>query len=101
VVLRGVEVDVVGDLERQEQAHIRGRQQVRLDRRALPVVMKQVGQPGAHRLPHRTAEGHERVERRLSQHRLVEHVAHRGPGHRRQVEHQVADGHADPRVAAG
>ena len=65
VVLGGVEVDVVGDLERQVQRHLGQRHQVRLDRaRARASSVSSVGEPAPYRRPRLAALRQERVERR-------------------------------------
>ena len=96
VLERGVEVDVVGDLERQVQARRRpaGPGAARPASRSVssvsrPVIHARIGLGGPR------PRGHQRVERRLLED--VVHVEHLGGRDRREVEHLVADPDADPR----
>src|SRR6266508_744683 len=99
MVLRGVEVDVVGHLERQLHRDLGQRDQVRLDHVPLVLVAHQLEQPLAGRLPGRATEREEVVQRRLvEQLRPVQHVGRR---HRRQVDQLVPDRGADPRLFVG
>ena len=89
VVLGGVEVDVVGDLERQPQ---RRPSRSGCTAPGAPSPADQVGDPGPHRRPAVPALGHERVQRRRG-----EHVVAQG---RRQVEDVLPDRDPDPRRRA-
>ena len=104
VVLARVEVDVVGDLERQVQRHLVEPVQVWLDAVAVHLVAEDLRQPVARRVQAGRPSAEERVEaRRLPRGREVGPVptspASRPLGHGPGVEHVVADAHADP--AAG
>ena len=99
VVERGVEVDVVADLERHPQLDLVERHQVGLDQVALRLVGDQPDQPGADGVPDRPALAQELVERRLPEHGV--HVEHLGCCDRGEVEDVVADPGADPGLLAG
>jgi hypothetical protein len=89
VVLRGVEVRVVGDLEGHRHTHLLTGDQIR--REVAPLVGQQIGDAGPGIRPGRATLGQERV-----QHRGGEHlVAERGG----QVEDELADRDPDPRRA--
>ncbi len=90
----GVEVDVVGHLERQVQLHLGLRHQVALDQLAVALVLEQLDQPGPHRRPGRPAHRQERVERRRLED--VPAVEALGGGERSQVEHVVPERDARP-----
>ncbi len=93
MVLGGVEVDVVGDLERQVQRHLGERQQQRGERVPVGLVGQPAGQRGADRGPHRAAGRQQRVERvRVEQ----DGGLPGGPGGGACVEDEVADPDADP-----
>ena len=98
VVERGVEVDVVADLDGQVQRHVGQRDEVGLDQVALGLVGEQAGDPAAEGAADPTPLRHQQVERRLLEH--VVHVEHLGGRDRGQVEHEVADPDADPRLLA-
>ncbi len=94
VRLGGVEVDVVADLERHPQRHLGQRHQVRLDVLAARRVAQQGGDPAPYGRPRVAALRHQRVERGRREDRCQVQLV-RGRD-RCQVEHQVADPHADP-----
>ena len=102
VALAGVEVDVVGDLNRQVHRDFRERDQVRLD----PVPVRRVGQdlcePGASGCPGRATQRQELVQARL---RPADARLHADElGGRSGVQHELADPDADPpqvRVVGG
>ena len=97
VLERAVEVDVVGDLDREVRPGRRDRDERRLDQRPGGGVADQLGQPGPHVPPGVGPGGHEGVERGPG-----EQVAHRTDaagvvgGEPRQVDDVVADAGADP-----
>jgi hypothetical protein len=95
VVLAGVEVDVVGDLERQVQRHRVERVQVGFDRVAVGVVGEDHGQPLAGRRPGLRAAAEEPVEARAGPCLTGLHAGlfRRDGG----VEDEAADPHPDPR----
>jgi hypothetical protein len=72
VVLAGVEVDVVADLERQVQPCPGQRAQRGLDGGAVPLDGQQFGEPGPDIGPPGPALGHEGVQRRLGEDLLPE-----------------------------
>ena len=65
MVLARVEVDVVGDLDRQVQRHAVERDEVRLDPCLVHVVAEDLGEPLARDRPRRSAEREEGVEARI------------------------------------
>jgi hypothetical protein len=96
VLLGGVEVDVVADLERQLHRHRGLRDQVRLDGVPVVLVADQVEQPVPGGAPGRAAEREERVQRRLrEQLRAVQHLRGRD---RCEVDELVADRRTHPRL---
>ena len=99
VVLARVEVDVVGDLDRQVHGDVADRDEVWLHAVAVSLVGEQLGEPGAGRGPGRAAVGEEGVEARLEPDVAGLHAGllRGGAG----VEHAVADAHADPRRVPG
>ena len=102
VLLAGVEVDVVGHLERQVHRHRRQRQQVRLDRVAVGGVAEHLDEPPAGRGPGVRAARQEVVEARLGPAGAGLHAGVLGGEAR--VQHLVADADADPaqvRVVGG
>ena len=94
MVLRGVEVDVVGHLERQLQDDLGPRQQVCLDQGAVRLVGEQLDQPRAHGRPDRPAGCQEGVQGRGSEDGSALELV--GAGEGREVDHLVAQGDADP-----
>ena len=98
VVLAGVEVDVVGDLERQPQPHLGER--VHEASRDVPVLRERSATRAARARtasPDGTARRHQRVEQRLPQKGGVGRAE--GLGGRTRVQHGVAVAHDD--AAAG
>jgi hypothetical protein len=61
-------------------------------------VAQQVGEPQPHRVPPLGPEGHEVVERRPGRRAVQQpgQVAHAGCGQPVEVDHRIADAHADP-----
>jgi hypothetical protein len=90
MVLGGVEVDVIRDLERQVQVHLRHG----VARRVRHIACRDhVGDLLAHANPAGSPLGHERVQCGLGENRVVEQL--------RQVDDLVADAHPDSALAAG
>ncbi len=94
VVLGGVEVDVVGDLEREQQLDLGERDQQRFHRRAVFLGGEQLDDPVPDRRPLWAAERHELVQGRRAQRPAgQDQVGGLGAV---EVEHEVADPYADP-----
>ena len=91
VLTRGVEVDVVGHLERQPELDRRLRLQVGFHQRPVAGVGQQFGEAGAGGAPGGWAGGHERVER--GRREPAGPGQHPGVGQAGQVEHLIPDRH--------
>jgi hypothetical protein len=98
VMLRGVEVDVVSDIERHVQPDVCHRHQMGFDQVALGLVADQFDQPASHCGPGLGAQRHERVEAALGEHVCAVQVLHRCQ--RCEVEDEGPDGYADARILA-
>ena len=97
MLLAGVEVDVVGDLDGKAHRDIVERVQVRTDDLAVGrlIVSQQPADPLAHVGPAARPERHQGVERRAGED-IGQRVV-RQSGDTGQVEHLVTDAHADRR----
>ena len=95
VFARGVEVDIVGDLERHVQLGVAQRDQVRTDGVSVGRVSEQRDDAISGRLPNGSARRHETVQRARREPPPIREQPSRGQ--LGQVEHELADRHPDSR----